>query len=82
MNRRNEPQIKALKTERVALVRTVKELTAVRDLLLQTLDENVRSTMFAKACRGSFDRAALKCLIASQREVLTALESLVRGSET
>lgn len=34
------------------------------------------------ARRGSYDRAALKALLAGHRELCAAVEALIRGSET
>ena len=61
-------------------------LTEQRDLVLKTLDQDIRERakeeIYRRACRGTQDRAALKCVVAGLREVLVAVEALIRGSET
>jgi flagellar biosynthesis/type III secretory pathway chaperone len=77
---------KPLKSEKrlarlTTLSKQLEVVTGQRDALLKTLDENSQRAMLRLASRGSYDRAALKCLVASQRELLWSLEALIRGSE-
>ena len=61
------------------LKRRVQELQKDRDDRLRADALNRAMTL---ARRGSYDRAALKALLAVQRELCAAVEALIRGSET
>jgi hypothetical protein len=61
------------------LKRRVQELQKDRD---DRLRADALTRAMRLACRGSYDRAALKALLAGQRELCAAVEALIRGSET